>query len=123
MSDTIIRADILALAPQLSTLSDAAWVLILQFVNDFNGVTLDPTLRKLTLTLLAAHLATIAGTTGASGSVTAVISEAAGGLKRTYANPSAIKSQSAAGFNRTTYGQQFLLLTSMSISSRGPFLV
>ncbi len=96
------------------------WVMILAFVNDFESLG-DPSLRKLMLSLFAAHLGTVVGPTGASGATTAVISESAGGLKRTYAQPT---SGSATGeLGRTTYGQQFLALLKFSAGTRGPILV
>lgn len=120
MACPIIKADILSLAPQLSVLNDAAWVMILAFINDFD-MECDPTLRKLALSLFGAHLGTISGTTGASGASTAVISESAGGLKRTYAQPGSSATASSE-LGRTNYGQQFLALLKMSCT-RGPFLV
>jgi hypothetical protein len=122
LSEVIIKADILAIASQLSTLNDAAWVTILAFVNAFEGIDCDPSLRKLALCLLGAHLGTMAGTTGASGATTSVIAESAGGLKRTYAQPGSTSTENA-GLDRTDYGKQFLAIMKMSISSRGPFLV
>lgn len=118
----IIKADVLALASQLSTLNDTAWVMILAFINDFKGLDCDPTLRKLALTLFAAHLGTMAGSTGASGATTSVISESAGGLRRTYAQPIATGT-SAAELSRTDYGQQFLAILNMASCTRGPILV
>lgn len=120
MSSTIIKADVLAVASQLSTLSDAAWVMILAFINDMD-LSLEPSLRKLALSFLGAHLGTVSGTLGASGATGAVISESAGGLKRTYAQPTTTAAQS--DLNRTTYGQQFLAFMAFSWSTRGPFLV
>lgn len=120
MANPILKADVLALAPLLS-ISDAAWVQILAFVNSFIGLDDEPSLRKLAMCLLAAHFASIAGTTGASGATGSVISETAGGLKRTYAQT--MPSVSDAELNRTTYGQQYLAIMRMSVSTRGPFLV
>lgn len=120
MSCNILKTDVLALAPQLSTLPDAAWVVILAFVNTF-GFDGDPTLKKLALSLFGAHLGTISGSTGASGATGPVISESAGGLKRTYAQ--ATSTAATADLNRTTYGQQFLALLKFSPWSRGPILL
>lgn len=129
MATNILKADVLAVASSLSTLSDAAWVMVLDFVNSFadgdsdyyDGLGLDPKLRKLALCFLAAHIGTMAGTTGSSGATGAVISESAGGLKRTYANPAS--PAAIADLNRTNYGQQYLAILKMSVGTRGPFLV
>lgn len=119
----ITRADVLALAPALSTLSDAAWVIILAFINTFEGIVCDPQLKKLALTFLAAHIgAIIKG--GSSGATGAVLSETAGSLKRTYGQLTTLtQATTNATFYQTPYGQQFLGILSMSHSTRGPFLV
>lgn len=122
MACDIYKHDVLALAPQLSTLGEPAWLMILNFINAFEGLDLDPTLRKLALCLFGAHLGTVSGTTGASGATTSVISESAGGLRRTYAQPTA-SATSSGELNRTTYGQQFLAILKMSSSTRGPILI
>jgi len=119
MACPIIKADVLALSPQLSALNDAAWVLILAFVNDFTGLNLDPSLRKLALCLLAAHLGVVSYNASSSDSTTAVVSESAGGLKRTYAQPIASAS-STQELDRTDYGKQFLAIMKMSPTTRGP---
>ena len=121
MSNYITKADVIAVAAGLSTLSDAVWVIVLNFINDFEGLDCDPSLRKLALCLLSAHIGSVTGSVGASGATTAVTSESAGGLKRTYAQPTSSSSMSA--LERTTYGQQFLAILRMSISTGGPFLV
>lgn len=120
MSCNILRTDVLAVAPQLSTLPDAAWVMILALVNDFDW-DCDPVLKKLALCFFGAHLGTVSGSTGASGATGPVISESAGGLKRTYAQ--ATSTASVADLNRTTYGQQFLALLKFGACTRGPVLV
>lgn len=119
MSCTFIKADILALAPQLSTLPDAAWVFVLAFLNDFD-IDCDPSLRRLALSFLGAHMAMVSGSFSASGATTTVVSESAGGLKRTYAQPTSTSAQS--DLTRTPYGQQYLALMAFSCT-RGPFLV
>lgn len=121
MACTILKSDVLAIASGLSTLPDAAWVQILTFVNAFQGLDDDPTLRKMALCQLAAHFGEVAGAVGASGATGAVISESAGGLKRTYAQP--IFSTSDSELNRTPHGQQFLAIMKFSVYTRGPFLV
>lgn len=122
MATSILKSDVLAIASQLSTLSDATWVMVLAFVNSMEGLDMEPELRKLALCFLAAHLGTLAGTEGASGATTSVIAESAGGLKRTYAQPTA-SSGTSAELNRTAYGQQYLALLTMSYSVRGPILI
>lgn len=121
MSCAIIKADVLALAPRLSSLPDAAWVIILAFVNDFKGLDTQPTLRKLALCLLAAHLGVISGSSGSNGATGPVISETVGGLKRTYAQALTLAQNSE--YSRTSYGQQFLAIMKMSTGTRGPMLV
>ncbi len=121
MANSILKSDVLAIASQLSTMSDATWVMVLAFVNSMEGLDMEPELRKLALCFLAAHLGTLAGTEGASGATTSVIAESAGGLKRTYAQPTASSTVSELG--RTTYGQQYLALLNMSYSVRGPILL
>src|SRR5688572_16554556 len=120
MACMILKSDVLSVAPQLSTLPETAWVMILLFLNDFD-ISCDPSLRKLALSLLGAHLGEVAGTTGASGTSGAVISETAGGLKRTYAQPTT--SAATSDLSRTTYGQQYLALLQMSIGTKGPRLI
>lgn len=120
MACVIYKHDVLAFAPQLSTLPDAAWVTVLAFVNAFD-FSCDPTLRKLALCLLAAHVAVVTYNAGTSDSTTAVISESAGGLKRTYAQP--VASGSSSDFDRTDFGKQFKVITGFSVGTRGPFLV
>jgi hypothetical protein len=120
MSATIVKADVLAVASKLATVSDAAWVVVLAFVNTFKGFGTDEELRKVALCLLAAHLISITGTVGASGATGSVISESAGGLKITYAQP--MMAVTAIELSRTTYGQQFLAIMQFSTATRGPFV-
>lgn len=121
MACDILKSDVTALAPQLSTLPDAAWVQIIEFINDFDAFGDDVTLRKLALCLLGAHLGTVSSTLGATGATGPVISESAGGLKRTYAV--SVTTAMNADLSRTTYGQQFLAILKMSAGTRGPILV
>lgn len=110
----ILKVDVLAIAPQLSTLTDAAWFTILAFVNTFNGPRCDPALKRLALIFLAAHLGTLVGSsgTGATGATGAVISESAGGLKRTYAQVASSTGNSS--LSQTAYGLQYLSIIGMS---------
>lgn len=119
----ILKADVLAIAPQLSSLSDAAWFTILAFVNTFQLPTVNKPLRRLALIFLAAHLGTVAGAggMGASGATGPVISESAGGLKRTYAQATVTSSNSDLG--ATSYGIQYMAILKMSPEVRGPFLI
>lgn len=119
--NSIFKADVLALAAELSALPDAAWVMVLAFVNSFRGLDCDLPLKKLALSFLAAHFATVAGFAGSSGATGPVISETVANLKRTYA--AGITTASQADLNRTGYGQQFLALMKFSPRTRGPFLV
>lgn len=121
MSCDILKADVLALAPQLSTLPDGAWAMILRFLNTMEGPQCDPQLRKLALCLLGAHIGTISGTTGATGATGPVIAETAGGLKVTYAE--AVTTANSSDYGLTVYGQQFLAIMKMSSTTRGPILV
>lgn len=119
----ILKADVLAIAPQLSSLTDAAWFTILAFVNTFQLPSVNKPLRRLALIFLAAHLGTIAGSggMGASGATGPVISESAGGLKRTYAQATVTSSNSDLG--ATSYGIQYMAILKMSPEVRGPFLI
>lgn len=120
----ILKADVLAIASHLSTLSDAAWFTILAFVNTFTGLTCDPPLRRLALILLAAHFGTMAITAssgGGTGTAGPVISESAGGLKRTYAQ--AVTSTSTSDLSRTSYGVQYLTVLGFSAEVWLPVLI
>ncbi len=115
----ILKADVLAMAPGLSTLPDAAWFTILAFVNTFTGLTCDKPLRRMALTLLAAHFGTLLASAGSSGGGTVagpVISESAGGLKRTYANTAATSNTSS--MSETPFGRQYLFVLGMAPNLR-----
>jgi len=121
MACVIYKHDVLALAPQLTELPEPAWVMILAFVNAFT-FNCDPTLRKLALCSLAAHFGVLNYNASMSSATTAVVSESAGGLKRTYAQPIAT-STAAADFDRTDFGKQFMAIANMSSTTRGPRLI
>ncbi len=122
MACAIYKHDVLALAPGLSTLPEQAWLMILAFVSSFEGLNCDLTLRKLALCLLAAHQGTIMSNSSVSDATTSVISESAGGLKRTYSQPTA-SDASTGELSRTNYGQQFLAILKMSASTGGGVLI
>jgi hypothetical protein len=119
----IVKQDVLNYAPELTTISDAAWPLILSFVNTLPATGVgggeDGPMIELLRILLAAHYATISkrGPTGATGPVT---SEAAGPVRRAYGLVALASGD--ATFGATAYGQQFLGLLSMSLAN-GPRLV
>ncbi len=117
----IYKVDVLAVAPELATLPDAAWIMVLAMVNSMKGMRCEPALRKLALCFMAAHFGSIAGYAGSSGTTGPIVSETLANLKRTYAQ--GITTASNADLNRTTYGQQLLALLKFSVSTRGPFLV
>lgn len=118
----ITKADVLAIAPQLSTLTDMAWVTILAFINTFEGLDCDPALKRMALIFLAAHLGTMSGSTGSSGATGPILSESAGGLKRTYAQASS-SSASSSDLGQTPYGIQYLAILKMAPCIAGPFLL
>src|SRR3982750_2608932 len=80
----IIKADVLAVAPELSTLSDQFWLDTLVYANefDFTSVDTEQTVRMARI-FLCAHLGSRAKRSG-SGVAGPVTSEAAGGVRRSY---------------------------------------
>jgi hypothetical protein len=112
---------VLAVAPELSVLSDQFWVDILSWANEFDFTELDTeqTVRMARI-FLCAHYGSRAkrSATGVTGPV---VGEAAGGVRRTYGF-----SSSSAGFlgelGGTMYGQTLISILSMS-GAHGPFLV
>lgn len=119
----IIKQDVLAYAPELRTVSDPAWAMILAYVATLGGEGFceneeGPTLRFARV-LLAAHFGTISkrGKSGAAGPVT---SEAAGAVRRSYGLIALASAD--AGLGTTPAGAQYLQLISMSCS-HGPILV
>ena len=116
----ILKTDILAIAPQLSTLPDSAWFTILAFINTFKGFKCDPALKRMALIFLAAHLGSMASSTGSSGATGPVVSESAGGLKRTYGVSS---SSTTSDLGQTPYGIQYLAIIGMSPELALPVLL
>lgn len=119
--EAINKADVLSIAPELSTLSDQAWADLLEYVNEFDFTTLDTvqTVRMARI-FLAAHWGTGVkrAPKGAAGPVTG---EAAGGVRRTYGLV-ATAGGGLGALGSTMYGQTLLSILSMS-GAHGPFLV
>ena len=117
--DDIIKADVLAIAPELSTLSDQAWVDLLAYANEFDFSSLDSehTVRMARI-FLVAHwgLRTKRASVGAVGPV---ISEAAGGVRRAYGFSSTVNTTELSS---TPYGLTLTSILSMS-GAHGPFIV
>lgn len=116
----IIKADVLAIAPNLSTLTDQAWLDLLTYVNEFDFASLDTvhTVRMARI-FLAAHFGTVTKKAPV-GAVGPVISEAAGGVRRAYGFSSTSTVTTELG--ATPYGLTLLSILSMS-GAHGPFLV
>ncbi len=119
----IIKQDVLEFAPELSSIKDPAWAVILAFVNtlDSSGIgggDEGPTLR-LARIFLAAHYGTISkrSKSGAAGPVT---SEAAGAVRRSYGLVALASRDAALG--STTWGQQYQGLLAMT-DAHGPVLI
>lgn len=121
----IIKQDVLEFAPELSSIRDPAWALILKFVNEMDSTGIDrcggdegATLRMARI-LLAAHYGTVSKRSK-SGSAGPVTSEAAGAVRRSYGLVALASHDAALG--STIWGQQYQGLLSMS-DAHGPFLV
>lgn len=115
----IVWANVLALAPELSTVNDQAKVYILAYVNGpgvdpscFDGET-GPTTR-LARIYLAAHMGSGVdkGAAGAAGGP--VTSESMGGLSRSYSVGSVASSADQTG--STAYGRMFEALVKNSLA-------
>ena len=106
--------------------SDGAWVDVLRYVNQWKLTCIDSDHdRKLARILLAAHIIYATGTaTSTTGSGLAaagpVVAEAAGGLRRTYAQMN--MAASTNNLKTTRFGQQFEDILDAS-GAGGPFLV
>lgn len=119
----ITWTDVMALAPELSSVSTDGRTYILAHVNtalnlaEFDGE--DGPKTRLARIYLAAHFGAIslAGATGASGPVT---SESAGGLSRSYGTTTS--TSSGSGIERTGYGQLYLQLVRTS-PARAPLVL
>ena len=121
MARAILRTDVLAIAPELTTLSDQGWVDILAFANAMSSVGFDndPTSYRLAKIFLCAHYATISQR-AISGAAGPVVREAAGGLQRSYGQ--ATTNSGTSDLGQTMYGQQYLSILRTS-APHGPFLV
>ncbi len=117
----IIRADVLAIAPELSTLTDQAWLDLLDYVNEFDFTSLDSehTVRMARI-FLAAHLGGRVRRAGTTTAVGPIVSEAAGGVRRAYGPVSTGAALSELG--SSSYGLMLSSILSMS-GAHGPFLV
>lgn len=119
-SNPIVKSDVLAIAPELVSVHDDAWVDILNYVNNMSIKAIrDPYTFRLARIFLAAHYGTVSkrAYTGAAGPV---VSEAAGGLRRAYGLVALSSADAALG--QTMYGMQYLGLLRSS-NAAGPFLV
>lgn len=120
-NDPVTKTDVLAIAPELTTISDEAWADILAYVNTMSpkGICNDAATFRLARILLAAHYGTISkrAFTGAAGPV---VSEAAGGLRRAYGLVALSSADAALG--QTMYGMQYLGILRSSCA-HGPLLI
>ncbi len=117
---TILKSDVIAMAPELTTLTDQAWVDILAYVNGMSEDGIDDSVTlRLAKILLAAHFGTMSkrAFTGAAGPVTG---ESAGGLRRSYGLVALSSADAALG--QTMYGMQYLGILRSS-NAHGPFLI
>lgn len=118
----IVKADVLAFAPELTTVpGDAAWVDILAYVNTHDLALSgdDEDTARLARIYLAAHLGLMTKRAG-SGAAGPVTAESAGLVRRAYGLlAQAAGANSLAG---TMYGQLYLALLGSS-SAHGPFLI
>lgn len=107
----IVWNDVLAVAPELSSVANAWQTRILARVN---GHGIDPDVfdgeagsdTAMARCLLAAHMAVFAGLGNAAGPITA---ETEGGISRSYAS-----SSDTSSYSETAYGRQFSLLCKMN---------
>jgi hypothetical protein len=111
----ITSADVLLVAPELSTLNGSQWTALLaqvylQLDEDAWGDWLD-----LGATYLAAHLATMSKRAGTGG---AVVSESVGSVSRSYA-----VAPTTAAMTSTGYGQEFCRLQNLLGAARGPWVI
>lgn len=119
--DDIIKSDVLAVAPELSSLEDQFWLDLLTYANEFDFTSLDTeqTVRMARI-FLCAHLGARAKRSG-TGTAGPVVSEAAGGVRRSY-GLIATAGGGLTELGSTQYGQTLQSILSMS-GAHGPFLV
>lgn len=117
----IVKADVLAFAPELSTLTDAAWADVLAYVNtfDISHTGEDAQTVRMARIFFAAHMGTM-DKRASSSSAGPVTSESAGGVRRSYGLLASFSG--ANSLSSTRYGQLYADLLSMSLAN-GPMLV
>lgn len=118
----IVKADVTAHASELETgVSDTAWVDVLNHVNQISLRSVDSDYdRRLARIYLAAHIL-YKIKTSKTGAVGPIVSESAGGVKRSYA-PMIASSTTSGSLGTTTFGQEYLdILASSQVN--GPFVV
>ena len=116
----IYKDDVLAIAPELSTLSSFLWADILAFANEIDLGPLGETaqMTRMCRLYLSAHSATLTKRAG-SGAAGPVTSESAGALRRSYG---LVALSAGQWLGSTMYGQMLETLLNMS-AARGPMLV
>ncbi len=116
----IVPQDVVNFASELSSVTDAVWFDILNYVNQVNLTSCDSDYdRRLARINLAAHIASY-NKRAASGAAGPVTSESAGQVRRSYGLIATSTSSGAIGSTR--YGQQYLDILSASLASL-PFVV
>lgn len=123
MATSIVWADVLGVAPELSTVSALGQTDILAYVNE--AFVVDEwggdasKLLRLARIYLAAHYGTVS-VQGSAGAAGPVIGESAGGLSRQYASNSPMGTDPL--FDTTPYGKAFRNLARRS-SGRAPVVL
>lgn len=121
---SIVWDDVIAHAPELSTVGSTAQDDILAVANEVLDVTQfggeDAAKTRLARIYFASHFATI-DSQGSSGATGAVVSETVGGLSRAYASVSA--SGTDPLWDRTPYGQAFRALLRATPVLRGAWIL
>lgn len=118
--DTIFWSDVLAIAPELSTISDRTAVDLIEYVNEMDLTQLCESAftARLAKLYLAAHLGSLDKRAN-SGAAGPVVGEAAGGVRRSYG---LLPLGDATWLGSTYYGQSLMALLSMSLA-HGPIVV
>jgi hypothetical protein len=115
----ILWSDVVMIATELTTVSDGARVMILDYVN---GPAMDPDCfdgeagytTRMARIYLAAHMACSIGTGASGASGGPVTSESMGGLSRSYSTGSVAASADATG--STDYGRRYESLVNNSLA-------
>lgn len=111
----IIKPDVLAIAPELSTLSDAAWVDLLEYVNEFDMTCFDTEqVVRMARIFLCAHMGTLTKRAN-GGAAGPLVDEQAGGVRRSYGTVQLNE------FSGTSYGLTLWTILNAS-GAHGPFL-